>query len=62
MLEKGDSENLRFQDNSFQAVTVGFGVRNFAYLEKGLSEIYRVLDENGKLVVLEFSKPTVFSN
>lgn len=56
-LEKGDSEAIRHPDNSFDAVTVAFGVRNFEQLEKGLSEIYRVLKPGGKLVVLEFSKP-----
>src|SRR5687767_1224824 len=42
-LLEGDSENLRFPENKFDAVTVGFGVRNFENLEKGLQEIYRVL-------------------
>ncbi len=56
----GDSENLQFQDNTFSAATVSFGVRNFGDLEKGLSEINRVLEKNGRLIVLEFSKPTVF--
>jgi demethylmenaquinone methyltransferase/2-methoxy-6-polyprenyl-1,4-benzoquinol methylase len=59
-LELGDSENLRFEDNSFDAVTVAFGVRNFENLDKGLKEIYRVLKPNGRLVVLEFSKPSIF--
>lgn len=57
---KGDSENLQFADNSFEGVTVSFGVRNFENLEKGLAEIYRVLTPGGKLVVLEFSKPKKF--
>ncbi|MCL4113213.1 UNVERIFIED_CONTAM: hypothetical protein GTU68_002863 [Idotea baltica] len=56
----GDSENLSFSDNSFSAATVSFGVRNFGNLEKGLSEINRVLESNGRIVVLEFSKPTIF--
>jgi demethylmenaquinone methyltransferase / 2-methoxy-6-polyprenyl-1,4-benzoquinol methylase len=56
-LQKGDSETINFPDNSFDAVTVAFGVRNFENLEKGLSEIRRVLKPGGKLVVLEFSKP-----
>jgi demethylmenaquinone methyltransferase/2-methoxy-6-polyprenyl-1,4-benzoquinol methylase len=55
-LQKGDSEVIRFEDNSFDAITVAFGVRNFQNLEKGLSEMYRVLRPGGKLVVLEFSK------
>ncbi|MCW3101611.1 MAG: Demethylmenaquinone methyltransferase [Bacteroidetes bacterium] len=59
-LKPGDSENLAFPDNSFDAVTVGFGVRNFENLEKGISDIYRVLNKNGTLVVLEFSKPRAF--
>ncbi|MFZ1530325.1 MAG: bifunctional demethylmenaquinone methyltransferase/2-methoxy-6-polyprenyl-1,4-benzoquinol methylase UbiE [Ferruginibacter sp.] len=56
-LLKGDSETINFNDNTFDAVTVAFGVRNFQNLEKGLSEILRVLKPGGKLVVLEFSKP-----
>ena len=56
-LLNGDSETISFNDNSFDAVTVAFGVRNFQNLEKGLSEIRRVLKPGGKLVVLEFSKP-----
>ncbi len=59
-LETGDSERLRFADGSFDAVSVAFGVRNFENLEKGLSEMYRVLRPNGRIVVLEFSKPHVF--
>lgn len=54
----GDSENLPFKDNSFDAVTVAFGVRNFETLEKGLAEIYRVLSPKGTFVVLETSVPT----
>lgn len=54
----GDSENLLFEDNSFDAVTVSFGVRNFETLEKGMAEILRVLKPNGSLVVLETSVPT----
>jgi len=56
-LLNGDSETINFADNSFDAVTVAFGVRNFENLEKGLSEIRRVLKPGGKLVILEFSKP-----
>ena len=59
-LELGDSENLPFEDGEFDAVTASFGVRNFAHLEKGLAEMRRVLRPGGKLVVLEFSKPTAF--
>lgn len=56
----GDSENLSFTDNMFDAVTVAFGVRNFEDLERGLSEIHRVLKPKGKFVVLETSVPTKF--
>lgn len=58
-LLNGDSEAISFPDNSFDAVMVAFGVRNFENLEKGLSEIRRVLKPGGKLMVLEFSKPKV---
>src|SRR5690606_29412321 len=53
-------ENLQFEDNSFDAVTVAFGVRNFEDLEKGLSEIHRVLKPGGKAIILELSNPTAF--
>jgi len=56
-LLNGDCETINFKNDSFEAVTVAFGVRNFENLEKGLSEILRVLKPGGKLVVLEFSKP-----
>lgn len=56
----GDSENLPFEDNTFDAITVSFGVRNFETLEKGLSEILRVLKPNGIFVILESSVPTKF--
>lgn len=56
-LQKGDSETINFADNSFDAITVAFGVRNFQNLEKGLKEMLRVLKPGGKLVVLEFSRP-----
>lgn len=59
-LEKGDSENLKFEDESFDAVMVAFGVRNFENLEKGLAEMFRVLNKGGQVMVLEFSKPKVF--
>ncbi len=57
-LENGDSETINAATNSFDAVTVAFGVRNFQNLEKGLAEILRVLKPGGKLVVLEFSQPS----
>jgi demethylmenaquinone methyltransferase/2-methoxy-6-polyprenyl-1,4-benzoquinol methylase len=56
-LQSGDAENIHFSNASFFAATVAFGVRNFQNLEKGLSEIYRILKPGGKLVILEFSKP-----
>ena len=59
-LEVGDSENLRFEDNKFDAVIVSFGVRNFENLEKGLADMYRVLKPGGKTVIVEFSKPRKF--
>jgi len=57
-LQYGDSENIHFEDEQFDAVTVAFGVRNYQNLEKGLSEMHRVLKKGGVLVVLEFSKPS----
>lgn len=59
-MQLGDSENLPFESNTFDAITVGFGVRNFENLEKGLSEMLRVLKPGGKAIVLEFSKPKTF--
>jgi demethylmenaquinone methyltransferase/2-methoxy-6-polyprenyl-1,4-benzoquinol methylase len=59
-LVKGDSEELPFEDNIFDASTVAFGVRNFEHLQIGLNQIYRVLKPGGKIVVLEFSKPKTF--
>lgn len=59
-LQLGDSEHLNFEDNYFDGYTVGFGVRNFENLEKGLGEMLRVLKPNGKAVILEFSKPKKF--
>jgi len=59
-LRVGDSENIDFPDNTFDGITVGFGVRNFENLEKGLSEMHRVLVPDGNLIVLEFSKPKKF--
>jgi demethylmenaquinone methyltransferase / 2-methoxy-6-polyprenyl-1,4-benzoquinol methylase len=56
-LLKADSENLPFSNDVYDAATVGFGVRNFENLEKGLSEILRVLKPGAKFLVLEFSKP-----
>ncbi|MEQ6120048.1 bifunctional demethylmenaquinone methyltransferase/2-methoxy-6-polyprenyl-1,4-benzoquinol methylase UbiE [Reichenbachiella sp. MALMAid0571] len=59
-LQLGDSERLLFDDNKFDAVIVAFGVRNFENLEKGLTDMFRVLKPAGKVVILEFSRPSVF--
>lgn len=59
-LQYGDSENLPFEDNTFDAITVSFGVRNFENLEAGLKEMLRVLKPGGKVVVIEFSMPEKF--
>ena len=59
-LEVGDSEQMRYEDNHFDAVTVAFGVRNFGDLNKGLAEMHRVLRPGGKTVILEFSRPRIF--
>lgn len=56
-LLQADSEDLPFEDNQFDAAIVGFGVRNFENLTKGLAEIYRVLKPGSTFFVLEFSKP-----
>lgn len=56
----GDSEKIPFEDNSFDAITVAFGIRNFENLELGLSEILRVLKPNGIFVILETSVPDKF--
>lgn len=55
-MQKGDAENLPFDNNKFDAVSVAFGVRNFENLEKGLSELRRVVKENSSVYILEFSK------
>lgn len=59
-VQEGDSENLPFDDNHFDAVMVAFGVRNFENLNKGLTDMARTLKVGGKMVVLEFSKPAYF--
>ena len=59
-LQYGDSENLPFSDQSFDIVSVAFGVRNFENLELGLSEMKRVLKNGGRVIVLEFSLPSIF--
>ncbi len=59
-MQLGDSENMPFEDGYFDAITVGFGVRNYEHLEKGLTEMLRVTRNGGKIVILEFSKPKRF--
>lgn len=56
--EQGDSLDMRFTDNSFDAITVAYGVRNFEHLEKGYQEMYRVMKPGGELCVIELSTPT----
>lgn len=57
-LKQGNAENVFFPDGSFDAIVVGFGVRNFQDLEKGLGNLYRMLKPGGQLVILEFSYPS----
>ncbi|MGC6429332.1 MAG: bifunctional demethylmenaquinone methyltransferase/2-methoxy-6-polyprenyl-1,4-benzoquinol methylase UbiE [Flavobacteriales bacterium] len=59
-MQYGDCENLNFEENYFDAITAGFGVRNFENLNKGLSELYRVLKKEGQIVILEPSEPKHF--
>jgi demethylmenaquinone methyltransferase/2-methoxy-6-polyprenyl-1,4-benzoquinol methylase len=59
-MQIGDSEKLPFEDGSFDALTVGFGVRNYQDLEKGLADMLRILRPGGKAIILEFSKPKKF--
>jgi len=59
-LRVADSENIPFEENTFDAITVAFGVRNFENLKQGLAEMNRVLKAEGQVAVLEFSKPTTF--
>lgn len=59
-MQVGDSEALPFADNSFDAITCAYGVRNFEHLEAGLKEMRRVLRPGGKLAILEFSHPKKF--
>ena len=55
---QGDAEQISFPDQSFNGVMVGFGIRNVTHMEKGFKEMYRVLKPGGKMMCLEFSKPT----
>ena len=59
-VQLGDSEGLNFDNDTFDAITVAFGVRNYENLEKGLADMLRVLKPKGKIVILEFSKPRKF--
>jgi len=59
-IELGDSEELKYENGFFDAVTVAFGVRNYEDLDLGLKEMHRVTKDNGSVYILEFSKPTVF--
>jgi demethylmenaquinone methyltransferase/2-methoxy-6-polyprenyl-1,4-benzoquinol methylase len=59
-IKLGDSEMLPFEADHFDAITVAYGVRNYENLEKGLSDMFRVLKPGGKIVILEFSKPQQF--
>ncbi len=59
-LQKGDSENMKFNSDFFDGIIVAFGVRNFENLNKGLAEMHRTLKTGGKVVILEFSKPKAF--
>ena len=56
-LRMGDSETIKFAENTFDAVMVAFGVRNFESLENGLAEMLRVMKPGSRIVILEFSKP-----
>ena len=59
-MQMGDSEKLLFEDNTFDAAIVAFGVRNFENLKKGLTDMHRVLKPGGKTVIIEFSRPRKF--
>ncbi|MBJ05334.1 MAG: bifunctional demethylmenaquinone methyltransferase/2-methoxy-6-polyprenyl-1,4-benzoquinol methylase UbiE [Flavobacteriales bacterium] len=59
-LKLADAEKIPYKENSFQAITAGFGVRNFEDINLGLKEMYRVLEKKGVLVIIEPSKPTSF--
>jgi len=60
VLKTGDAEHLPFEDGAFDAVTSAFGVRNFENLEKGLTEMSRILADGGQAMILEFSQPKNF--
>ena len=58
LLEKGNAENLKYDDGMFDVVTIGYGVRNFTNLKNSLKEIHRVLKKDGLLIILETSLPS----
>ena len=58
ILEKGDAENLKYKDRTFDVVTIGYGVRNFTNLKNSLKQVYRVLKKDGILIILETSLPS----
>ena len=58
ILELGNAEKLKYVDNFFDVITIGYGVRNFINLKKSLDEIYRVLKFDGSLIILETSTPS----
>ena len=60
VFQQGDAEQMQQEDHSYDIVTASFGVRNFENLEKGLSEMYRVMRPGGHVYILEFSKPRLF--
>ena len=57
ILEEGDVENIEYQDNTFDAVTIAFGIRNVTDVKQSISEMYRVLKPEGRVIILEFSIP-----
>lgn len=59
-LSEGDAEQIPFETNTFDAVTVAFGARNFEHLQNGLNEMFRVLNQGGIALILEFTMPAVF--
>jgi len=59
-LQVGDAEQIPFETNTFDAVTVAFGVRNYEHLQNGLNEMFRVLNDGGITLILEFTMPTAF--
>jgi demethylmenaquinone methyltransferase/2-methoxy-6-polyprenyl-1,4-benzoquinol methylase len=57
LFEQGDAEDIKYSDNTFDAVTISFGIRNVTRVEQSLSEMYRVLKPSGRVLILEFSIP-----